>query len=83
MSLATGPPIVVDHFQELFGNTGGRQFEPDFGVLGGRLHNRVTDTQPVVFHCPGQAHHQLDMYGLVGAGLTTPIRSCETTKESG
>ena len=74
----TEPLMIVDHHQEVFGNTGGRQFEGDMDVRGGRLHNRVTDTHPVVLHCPGHQHHQIEMYALAEAGLTTPIRRCGT-----
>ena len=72
----SGPPIALDHFQELFGNTGGREYKADFGVLGGRLHNRHTDTFPAVLHCPGKPRFQAEFDRLADAGWDTPVLSC-------
>ena len=74
---ATVPEIILDYWQEAFGNTGGRQHEGDFDITGGRLHNRVTDTHPVVLHCPGADAYQAEMYDLSVAGWSTPVVVCD------
>lgn len=62
--------------QELFGNTGGREFQGDFDLVGGRLHNRLTDTFPVVLHCPGKGRFQGDFGRLAAEGWQTPVDDC-------
>ena len=70
------PEMILDYWQEAFANTGGRQHEGDLGITGGRLHNRGTDSHPVVLHCPGAESYQAEIYGLSAAGWSTPIVAC-------
>jgi hypothetical protein len=48
----------------------------DLEVVGGRLHNRVTDTFPLVLHAPGGLGNQGLLYALAAEGLRTPVETC-------
>ena len=61
--------LALDHFQELFGNTGGRAFLRDFGVVGGLLRNALTDTLPSFLHCPGERRFRAEFDRLAALGL--------------
>ena len=61
--------LALDHFQELFGNTGGRAFLRDFGVVGGLLRNALTDTLPLFLHCPGERRFRAEFDRLAALGL--------------
>ena len=68
--------IVIDHFQELFSGNGGRVQQKDFDIVGGKLHNKVTDSYPVMFHTPGKDKFQLEMYKLSEMGWNNDIMVC-------
>ena len=67
--------LALDHFQELFGNTGGRAFLRDFGVVGGLLRNALTDTLPSFLHCPGERRFRAEFDRLAALGLPG-VASC-------
>ena len=70
------PRLALDSNQEMFGNTGGRAFLRDFGVLGGRLHNARTDTLPLVLHCPGERRFRAEFDRLRSEGWDAEFESC-------
>jgi len=67
--------IVVDHYQSLFSGNGGRVGR-DFDVVEGRIHHKVTDTFPVMFHCPGRTKNQREMMKLLNEGWNNHIIDC-------
>lgn len=70
------PRIVLDAHQELFGNTGGRGDARDFGVRDGALHNALTDTYPVVLHCPGDRRFRAEFARLQRLGWAARFPDC-------
>lgn len=76
------PTIVLDTSQRLFGNTGGRAFLGDFDILHGRLHNKRTDTFPIVLHCPGQARFRAEFERLKACGWRIDFPSCSKNVQS-
>ena len=71
------PDVFVDHYQAAFAGTGGRHLNADMDVApGGALRNAVTDTLPVVLHCPGAARFQAEFERLGARGWDTPVRRC-------
>ena len=72
------PRIRLDTTQILFGNTGGRAFLRDFTVLpNGRLHNKVTDTFPMVLHAPGERRHRSEFDRLSNLGWNANVLFCD------
>jgi len=72
-----GLKIVVDHFQMLFSGNGGRSRNKDFDVVGGKLHNVVTDSFPVMMHAPGRQRFQREFYELKEKGWELDFRKCK------
>ncbi|GMH96216.1 hypothetical protein TrST_g8691 [Triparma strigata] len=68
--------IIVDHWQTVFSGNGGRVFL-DFDVVGGRLHHKVTDSFPVMLHCPGLKKNQMEMKRLKEMGWEADVMDCE------
>lgn len=68
--------IIVDHWQTIFSGNGGR-VNTDFDIVGGRLHHKVTDSFPVMLHCPGRKKNQLEMIRLKELGWEADVMSCE------
>lgn len=75
------PTVVLDNAQLLFGNTGGRGYLRDFGVVDGRLHNRRTDTFPAVLHCPGGMRFRTEFARLASLGWHVHLRHCAPSEE--
>lgn len=71
------PRLVLDAYQELFGNTGGRAFLRDFAVVGGALANDVTGTRPLVLHCPGAIRYRAEFDRLAALGWDAAFGSCD------
>ena len=60
-----------------FGPTRLRSFLRDFEIVGDRLHNRLTDTFPLVLHCPGESRFQREFDRLAALGWAAPVLRCD------
>ena len=76
LTLQDSVKIIVDHWQTVFSGNGGRVFL-DFDVVGGRLHHKVTDSFPVMLHCPGLKKNQMEMKRLKEMGWEADVMDCE------
>ncbi|GMI45681.1 hypothetical protein TrCOL_g7240 [Triparma columacea] len=69
-------PIIVDHYQVMFGGNGGR-FRQDFEVDGnGKLRHKKTGTSPVSLHTPGRRKYQEEMRTLKYEGWDADVIQC-------
>lgn len=68
-------PIVVDHYQIMFGGNGGN-FRKDFEVEGGKIKHKRTGTFPVSMHTPGRKKNQREMVDLRDAGWEVDLIEC-------
>ncbi|KAJ1459403.1 hypothetical protein M885DRAFT_511344 [Pelagophyceae sp. CCMP2097] len=74
----SAPPvkIIIDAHQVLFANTGGRANLRDLEVSGGRIRNKLTDTYPVVVHCPGEKRFRAEFDRLKDLGWAADVVEC-------